>query len=129
MSQSLFNKSFLPCWFYNTGGCYDDYGNPKNQEHCKYLHIKLDHPMEKPQHLKIPCRYYHLYKKCLNACCTYGHCELSEQKWEKYFPTNKYPGQFYAMNYHWDGNLPPSPPPQVQQNSELLEMIKKLLLK
>jgi len=108
------NKQFLklqkiqkPCYFYNTGGCYNDNGTPKSESDCKYLHCKINEPLEKPQHLKPPCKYYHLRKICTNNYCVFGHCELSYERWLQYFPTHEYPGQDYTINNNhiWETNV------------------------
>lgn len=100
------DKINKPCYFYNTGGCYNNDGSPKTADQCKYLHIKVDEPLEKPQHLKPPCKFYHLRRYCRNVWCIFGHAELSKERWEKYFPQHPYPGGGYGnkSEYVWDGN-------------------------
>ena len=93
-----------PCFFYNTGGCYNKDGSVKTQDQCKYQHILVDYPMEKGQHLKAPCKYYHLRGFCKNPYCLFGHLELSNEKWGWYFPQHAYPGKNYSKNYKWNTN-------------------------
>ncbi len=85
-----------PCFFYNTGGCYNPDGSPKSEAECKYLHTQINKPVEKGQHLRAPCKYYHLRGECKNKLCLFGHIELSYQKWTWYFPNHFYPGKGYT---------------------------------
>lgn len=94
--NSKINK---PCYFYNTGGCYNSQGKLKSDGECKYLHVKVQEPLEKPQHLKAPCKFFHLRGCCKNPYCVFGHVELSKQRWEKYFSSKPYPGSGYSSNY------------------------------
>ena len=93
-------KGNYPCYFYNTGGCYDAKGVPKPAAKCKFAHIKVRGVMSKPQHLKPPCKYYHLNKKCTNSYCIYGHTELTRHRWRQFF-REKYPGPGYTQSYTW----------------------------
>jgi len=99
-TNSIFIKIPEPCFFHNTGGCYFSDGTPKSSKDCNFLHISVDYPVEKPQHLKIPCIYYHLQKNCTNEYCKYGHSELSENRWKRTFDC-EYPGQYYALKCKW----------------------------
>lgn len=90
-----------PCYFYNTGGCYHKDGREKTQKECQYLHIKLDSPMERPQHLKTPCRYYHLSGHCKNPYCRFGHSELPRYRWYRFFDS-PYLGRGYSQACVWD---------------------------
>jgi len=101
--NSIFIKIPEPCFFHNTGGCYFSDGTPKSSKDCNFLHISVDYPVEKPQHLKIPCIYYHLQKNCTNEYCKYGHSELSENRWKRTFES-EYPGQYYALKCKWSKN-------------------------
>jgi len=109
-----------PCYFYNTGGCYNSDGSPKSEQDCKYLHVKVIEPLEKPQHLKPPCKYYHLRKICNNSCCVFGHSELSYDRWTQYFPTHEYPGKDYtrAEQYVWEKDYDRSVSPQSPEYSD-----------
>lgn len=92
MNNYKINK---PCYFYNTGGCY------WSDTQCKFMHVLIDKPMEKPQDLKRPCIFYHLKKSCNNIYCNYGHVELSQKKWIRHFPGYQYPGILYSINCYW----------------------------
>lgn len=96
------NTKNIPCYFYNTGGCYHKDGSEKLQSECPFLHIKIDSPMEKPQRLKPPCKYYHLRGWCKNPDCIFGHVELTAQRWNQFFTNKSYPGKFYNYYYKWD---------------------------
>lgn len=91
------NKVNRPCFFYNTGGCFHKNGFPKKDNECKYMHVKVDYPMEKGQHLRAPCKYFHLGRMCKNPSCMFGHTELSYEKWNWYFPNHFYPGKEYTV--------------------------------
>ena len=108
------DKIQKPCYFFNTGGCYHSDGSVKSEADCKYLHVTVKEPLEKPQHLKPPCKYYHLRGHCKNAYCVFGHSEISADRWEKYFPTHPYPGPDYSRTdkFNWDGtqNMEPRVP-------------------
>jgi hypothetical protein len=99
-------KIHKACYFYNTGGCYHNDGRIKTAEECKYLHVSVSKPLEKPQHLKPPCKYYHLRGHCKDTFCVFGHSELSEERWHKYFSTHQYPGINYTHgdNFVWSGS-------------------------
>lgn len=122
-----------PCYFYNTGGCYNDDGTPKSEDQCRYLHYKVNEPLEKPQHLKPPCKYYHLRRHCNNSYCVFGHAELSLDRWQKYFPNHEYPGHDYTRNgeYSWS-TYPPTPAasvsPQPETNARQLKTAILLML-
>ena len=90
------SKNYIPCYFYNTGGCY--WGDK-----CKFNHIAIEKPMERPQSLRYPCMFYHLKGSCNNIYCIHGHSELSEKKWKKYFPQFQYPGVLYTLKCNWQG--------------------------
>ncbi len=94
-----------PCYFFNTGGCYHSDGRIKTEQECKYLHVGINEPLEKPQHLKPACKYYHLRGHCKNPYCVFGHSELSSERWNKFFPTHIYPGSDYTKTdkFNWDG--------------------------
>lgn len=94
------DKIQKPCYFYNTGGCYKADGTLKSADECLYLHVRVDEPMKKPQHLKPPCKYFHLRKHCNNPYCMFGHTDLPKDRWLKYFPTHAYPGLDYSKRYH-----------------------------
>ena len=94
--MSFFSFSIEPCFFYNTGGC--------SKENCKYLHILTTRRLEKPQSIKTPCKYYHLERFCKDNGCRYGHVELKEYKWKKYFKNIVYPGEGYSDNCRWGEN-------------------------
>ena len=81
-----------PCYFYNTGGCFHANGTVKESQECKYLHVKVDCPMEKPEHLRPPCRFYHLRGFCIKEDCMFGHSDITEKKWKYYFGTAPWPG-------------------------------------
>lgn len=95
-----------PCFFYNTGGCFNSDGTPKHESKCKYSHIHVDEPLERPQDLLKPCNYYHLTGYCVNAYCQYGHVELSKHKWHKFYPDIPYIGTGYSHNCVWNTALP-----------------------
>ncbi len=97
------DKIHKPCYFYNTGGCYHSDGTVKTGEQCKYLHVKINEPLEKPQHLKPPCKFYHLRAHCKNLYCVFGHCELSTSRWTRFFPAHRYPGFDYTRRCIWIG--------------------------
>jgi len=109
MEIDSIKKINKPCYFYNTGGCYNIDGTEKKEEDCKYLHIKIIEPLEKPQHLKAPCKYYHLRGYCSNRYCIFGHSELSEDRWKKYFPSKNYPGVGYCKDFKLCFQQPNSP--------------------
>lgn len=103
-SNSILSVLPEPCFFYNMGGCYHPDGRPKSAKDCNFLHIETDYPIEKPQHLKIPCVYYHLQKNCTNDYCKYGHCELSENRWKRAFGDD-FPGEHYSLDCTWSRNV------------------------
>jgi hypothetical protein len=109
--NSKINK---PCYFYNTGGCFNPNGSLKSNNDCKYLHIKVNEPLEKPQHLKAPCKYYHLRGYCKNPYCAFGHIELSKHRWQKYFNNKIFPGENYTTNFIWLKALETQEEPTIQ---------------
>ncbi|KKL66009.1 hypothetical protein LCGC14_2149270 [marine sediment metagenome] len=123
------DKIQKPCYFYNTGGCYHSDGAVKSEAKCKYLHVKVNEPLEKPQHLKAPCKYYHLRGHCKNSYCVFGHSELSAERWEKYFPTHNYPGMEYTRTgrFNWDGKQPLTEP-QMPPSGTNVNQVKTTIL-
>ena len=107
------------CYFYNTGGCYNSDGTVKSQGQCQYRHIKFNGPMEKPQHLKPPCKYYHIRKYCKDPYCVFGHSELTHERWPRYFPTHPYPGTNYSTSgkIKWVNTTTTEPSTEVMQTS------------
>lgn len=89
-----------PCFFFNTGGCFFSNGQVRPESHCKYRHIHVSSPIQKPQFYKFPCKYFHLSRQCKKFNCNFGHIELSPARWLKYFPDNKYPGKNYVTKFH-----------------------------
>lgn len=119
----MMNKINKPCFFYNTGGCYHDNGKEKTAIECKYLHVHVTEPLEKPQHLKPPCKFYHLRGSCTNPYCVFGHSELSKDRWHKYFPGHQYPGHGYGHSKDFDWRVE-----EVDNNREkVINMILQLL--
>nr|QBK87393.1 MAG: hypothetical protein LCMAC201_03030 [Marseillevirus LCMAC201] len=114
----MVDKISKPCYFYNTGGCYHSDGTVKSAAECKYIHVKVTEPLEKPQHLKPPCKYYHLRGHCQNVYCVFGHSELSVERWKKYFFTHNYPGLRYTSTdqFNWDGVQTTARPPGINVN-------------
>lgn len=90
--MSLFSFTVEPCFFHNMGGC--------ERDDCKYLHIRVDRIIEKPQDIKTPCKYYHLNGICKNVGCRYGHVQLAKYRWNNYFAKN-YPGKNYNKDFIW----------------------------
>lgn len=112
-----------PCFFFNTGGCFNKDGTVKTN--CKYKHVIVDYPIERPQHTKPPCKYFHLHKHCKNESCTFGHVELNQYNWEKYF-ARKWPGKGYSANCVWK-ELPGAESPAVDFKITLLMILYNLL--
>lgn len=106
-----------PCYFYNTGGCYHHDGSEKTAKECLYEHVLLDFPMERPQHLRRPCRYYHLGGYCRDPFCSFGHNELLPDKWARYFG-QEYPGRGYSHNCVWK---------QYQEDEQIKQTIMKMV--
>lgn len=94
-----------PCYFYNTGGCFNKDGSIKDDCDCKYNHIYIDKPLDKPQHLRPPCKFYHLNKKCYNIYCSFGHIPLLLHKWYKSYPNIPYPERYNEHIWYSDYNL------------------------
>lgn len=126
------NKIHQPCYFFNTGGCYHNDGRVKTGDECKYLHVKVQEPLEKPQHLKPPCKYYHLRGHCKNPYCIFGHSELTADRWKIFFPTHNYPGTNYIITNNFVWNVPTHTEVDlensIQPNNALYEVKKTILL-
>jgi hypothetical protein len=112
-----------PCFFFNTGGCFHYNGSIKKPSECPFDHIKVDHPLEKPQQYRPPCKYYHLRGFCSNSECIFGHVEIASYKWNRYFNID-YPGYGYTQNCGWVGKSPI----KIKSQNEKIKEVKTTIL-
>ena len=126
----MVDKITKPCYFFNTGGCYHSDGRVKTEQECKYLHVKVKEPLEKPQHLKPPCKYYHLRGHCKNICCVFGHSELTPERWYKYFPSHIHPGSEYTKTskFIWDATRIEEPRAHPENNANQIKAIILMMM-